>query len=90
MDYLKQKFEKDLKAKLILKSSGNAPEDLLLLKAFKYCDSNETGTCDQDTFAQALTKVGFYGYTDTEIDKLFFLYSKKINTINQRLGRYFR
>ena len=35
MDYLKQKFEKDLKAKLILKSSGNAPEDLLLLKAFK-------------------------------------------------------
>ena len=75
MDYLKQKFEKDLKAKLLLKSSGHAPEDLLLLKAFKYCDSNEAGTCDQDTFAQALTKVGFYGYTDTEIDKLFLLYS---------------
>ena len=26
-------------------------------------------------FAQALTKVGFYGYTDTELDKLFVMYS---------------
>ena len=75
MDHLKQRFEKDLKAKLLLKSSGHVKEDLLLLKAFKYCDSNDTGKCTQDTFAQALTKVGFYGYTDTELDKLFLLYS---------------
>ena len=75
MDHLKQRFEKDLKAKLLLKSSGHVKEDLLLLKSFKYCDSNDTGKCDQDTFAQALSKVGFYGYTDTELDKLFTLYS---------------
>ena len=75
MDHLKQRFEKDLKAKLLLKSSGHVKEDLLLLKAFKYCDSNDTGKCDQDTFAQALNKVGFYGYTDSELDKLFSLYS---------------
>jgi len=75
MDLLKQRFEKDLKAKLLLKSSGHTQEDLLLLKAFRYCDSNETGKCDQDMFAQALTKVGFYGFTDTELDKLFLLYS---------------
>jgi len=75
MDHLKQRFEKDLKAKLLLKSSGHVKEDLLLLKSFKYCDSNDTGKCDQDTFAQALSKVGFYGYTDTELDKLFSLYS---------------
>ena len=75
MEQLKQRFEKDLKAKLQLKSSGHIQEDLLLLKSFKYCDSNETGKCDQDGFAQSLTKVGFYGYTDTELDKLFLLYS---------------
>ena len=75
MDHLKQRFEKDLKAKLLLKASGHIQEDVLLLKSFKYCDSNDTGKCNQDTFAQALTKVGFYGYTDTELDKLFLLYS---------------
>ena len=75
MDHLKQRFEKDLKAKLLLKSSGHVKEDLLLLKSFKYVDSNDTGKVDQDTFAQALNKVGFYGYTDTELDKLFSLYS---------------
>ena len=75
MENLKQRFEKDLKAKLLLKSSGQVQEDLLLLKSFRYCDSNDTGKCDKDTFAQALTKVGFYGYTDTELDKLFVLYS---------------
>ena len=75
MENLRQRFEKDLKSKLLLKSSGQAQEDLLLLKCFRYCDSNETGKCDKDTFAQALTKVGFYGFTDTELDKLFFLYS---------------
>jgi Ca2+-binding EF-hand superfamily protein len=75
MDHLRQRFEKDLKGKLHIKSSGQIKEDLLLLKAFRYCDSNETGKCDQDMFAQALTKVGFYGYTDTELDKLFVMYS---------------
>ena len=75
MEHLKQRFEKDLKAKLLLKSSGHTQEDLLLLKAFRYCDSNDTGKCDQDTFAQSLNKVGFYGYTDAELDKLFLLYS---------------
>ena len=75
MENLRLRFEKDLKGKLQLKSSGHLKEDLLLLKAFRYCDSNETGKCDQDTFAQALTKVGFYGYTDTELDKLFLMYS---------------
>ena len=83
MENLRQRFEKDLKSKLLLKSSGQAQEDLLLLKCFRYCDSKESGKCDKDTFAQALTKVGFYGYTDTELDKLFYLYSN-----NQELLDY--
>ena len=75
MEFLKKSFEKDLKIKLSLKSQGHIEENLLLLKAFKYYDPNETGKLDKDSFAQALSKLGFYGYTDSELDKLFLLYS---------------
>ena len=75
MELLKKSFERDLKSKIALKSSGRSDENLLLLKAFKYCDNNNTGKCDKDTFAQSLTKLGFYGYTDTDLDKIFYMYS---------------
>ena len=75
MELLKKSFERDLKAKLSLKSSGNIEENILLLKAFKYYDMNDLGRVDKDAFAQALSKLGFYGYTDTDLDKLFFIYS---------------
>ena len=75
MELLKKSFEKDLKAKLILKSSGHIEENLLLLKAFAYYDQKNTGKCDKDSFAQALSKLGFYGYTDSDLDKLFLIYS---------------
>ena len=75
MELLKKSFERDLKAKLSLKSSGNIEENILLLKAFKYYDTNDLGKVDKDAFAQALSKLGFYGYTDTDLDKLFLIYS---------------
>ena len=75
MELLKKSFEKDLKAKLILKSSGYIEENLLLLKAFAYYDQKNTGKCDKDSFAQALSKLGFYGYSDLDLDKLFLIYS---------------
>ena len=75
MDLLKKSFEKDLKTKLAQKSSGYIEGNSLLSKVFKYCDPKNTGKCDKDTFAQALSKLGFYGYTDSDLDKLFFMYS---------------
>ena len=75
MELLKKSFEKNLKAKLAIKSSGNIEENLLLLKAFKFYDTNNLGKIDKDAFAQALSKLGFYGYTDTDLDKLFLMYS---------------
>ena len=75
MELLKKSFEKNLKAKLAIKSSGNIEENLLLLKAFKFYDTNDLGKVDKDAFAQALSKLGFYGYTDTDLDKLFLMYS---------------
>ena len=75
MELLKKSFEKDLKTKLAHKSSGNIEENILLLKAFKFYDTNNLGKIDKDAFAQALSKLGFYGYTDTDLDKLFLMYS---------------
>ena len=75
MELLKKSFEKDLKTKLAIKSSGNIEENILLLKAFKFYDTNNLGKIDKDAFAQALSKLGFYGYTDTDLDKLFLMYS---------------
>ena len=75
MELLKKSFERDLKAKLAIKSSGNIEENILLLKAFKFYDTNDLGKVDKDAFAQALSKLGFYGYTDTDLDKLFLIYS---------------
>ena len=75
MELLKKSFEKNLKAKLSINSSGNIEENLLLLKAFKFYDTNNLGKIDKDAFAQALSKLGIYGYTHTDLDKLFLMYS---------------
>ena len=75
MELLRKSFENDLKTKLSIKSSGHIEENILLLKAFKYYDTNNNGKIDNDAFAQALSKLGFYGYTDTDLDKLFLIYS---------------
>lgn len=51
-------FEKTLKQKLAQKSSGNANEETVLLKAFKYFDLNNNGTVEPDEFAKAVEKIG--------------------------------
>ena len=51
-------FEKTLKQKLSQKASGNANEETVLLKAFKYFDLNNNGTVEPDEFAKACEKIG--------------------------------
>ena len=51
-------FEKTLKQKLSQKASGNANEETVLLKAFKYFDLNNNGTVEPDEFAKAVEKIG--------------------------------
>jgi len=40
------------------KSSGNASEEAVLAKAFKYFDLNNSGTVEPDEFAKAIEKIG--------------------------------
>jgi len=51
-------FEKTLKQKLAAKASGNANEETVLMKAFKYFDLNNNGTVEPDEFAKAVEKIG--------------------------------
>lgn len=51
-------FEKTLKQKLAQKATGNANEETVLLKAFKYFDLNNNGTVEPDEFAKAVEKIG--------------------------------
>ena len=58
MSNIKQLFEKELKNKLALKTSGHTSEETVLVKAFKYFDLDNSGQCSIDEFLKAITKIG--------------------------------
>jgi hypothetical protein len=76
MQGLKQSFEKTLKQKLSQKATGNANEESVLLKAFKYFDLNNNGTVEPDEFAKACEKIGVMIPTSQDLDALYALYDK--------------
>jgi len=44
--------------KLHQKSGGNASEETVLMKAFKFFDLNNSGAVEPDEFAKAIEKIG--------------------------------
>ena len=58
MQTLRQTFEKELKLKLMQKSTAHIPEDTFLLKNFRYFDLNNTGFINQDQFSKTINKIG--------------------------------
>ena len=71
MEQLKSQFEKDLKNKLLYKTSGHMTEEILLLKNFKYFDEEYTNKCDSKTFIQVISKVGVLNRINQIIQLLF-------------------
>ena len=84
MDKLKTQFEKDLKTKLLFKTSPHMTEEILLLKNFKYFDEDNTNKCDSDTFNQVISKVGVLNLSDDELNQLFDYYSKGQEFLNYK------
>ena len=84
MDKLKTQFEKDLKTKLLYKTSPHMTEEILLLKNFKYFDEDNTNKCDSDTFNQVISKVGVLNLSDEQLDQLFNYYSKGQEFLNYK------
>ena len=68
-------FEKELKNKVAMKTSGRLTEESVLLKAFKYFDLDNTGFCDQKKFIQTLLKIGITGFSDDNLREIFNYYS---------------
>ena len=76
MDSLKSRFEKDLKIKLLYKTSPHMTEEILLLKNFKYFDEDNTDKCDIDTFLKVIAKVGVLSFGEQDLKQLFNYYSR--------------
>ena len=72
----KTNFEKELKNKLELKSSGHTSDETVLLKAFKYFDLDNSGTCTEKEFIKAIMKIGITGYNEKDLIELFKIYDK--------------
>jgi len=76
MSSTRQLFEKELKNKLSLKSSGHTSEETVLLKAFKYFDLDNSGNCSKEEFLNAISKIGITGFTDKNLLELFDSYDE--------------
>lgn len=74
MAHIRAIFEKDLKHKLILKSTSHITEEGVLLKAFKYFDLNNSGTVNKKQFVATLEKIGLAIDNQEDIDQLFEYY----------------
>ena len=70
---MKSPFEKELKNKLLIKSTGNHSEEMILLRAFKYFDLSNTNLCNKDNFIKTVMKIGITGFTE-KISEIFLIY----------------
>ena len=91
MEQLKSQFEKDLKTKLLYKTSGHMTEEILLLKNFKYFDEENSNKCNSSTFFQVISKVGVLNLSEEELNQLFNYYSKGQKLLNYKdfIGQVF-
>ena len=67
----KQQLINELKNKLNQKSYGSTIEEVVLLRAFKYFDLQNTGLCSKDIFTKTMLKIGITSLSDVEISELF-------------------
>lgn len=67
----KDNFVKELKNKLGQKAYGSLTEESVLLKAFKYFDLDNSGTCSKDEFLRTMFKIGITGFSENEILDMF-------------------
>ena len=67
----KQQLINELKNKLSQKSYGSTIEEIVLLRAFKYFDLQNTGFCSKEIFTKTMLKIGITSLSDLEISELF-------------------
>ena len=55
---IKYRFEKELKNKLSLKSTGKYSDEMTLLRAFKFSDLSNSGYCNPENFLRTFARLG--------------------------------
>ena len=77
-------FENELKCKLHYKASSHITEEGVLLKAFKYYDLSNSGTCNETNFIKTIRKIGIVSYTDDELLSFYSTYTQTSPNLNYK------
>ena len=70
MSSFKKQFQKELKDKLIQKSSDKISQEACLVKMFKFFDSNDLGHVEFSQFLKSMEKLGFQ-YEENLMKEIF-------------------
>jgi len=62
--YIFDSFEKELRAKLLQKSTSFQSEEAILLKNFRFFDLNNSGTVEFPEFLKAVEKIGIQTFDE--------------------------
>lgn len=73
-----------MKSKLHYKASSHITEEGVLLKAFKYYDLSNSGTCNETNFIKTIRKIGIVSYTDKELLSFYSAYTQTLPNLNYK------
>jgi Ca2+-binding EF-hand superfamily protein len=74
MSAIRTSFEKELRAKLLQKSTSHQSEEAILLKNFRFFDLNNSGTVEFQEFVKAVEKIGIQTFDEDQLNQLYKFY----------------
>lgn len=70
----RERFEKELKAKLSQKSTSHHGEETVLMRSFKYFDLDNSGNVSKSEWIRAIERIGVTGFEPDVLETLFTAY----------------
>ena len=74
MDQLRSSFEKALQNKLSQKATPTQGEEIVLMKNFRYFDTDNDGFVSLPEWCKAIEKIGVVVPTFEDLKQLFYMY----------------
>ena len=76
VEALVNRFEKDLKSKVTMRSSSSLSVEKVLLEAFKYYDMSKSSTADKSIFLKVMKlRLNISIFSDKELDEIWHFYA---------------
>lgn len=79
MEQLKRSFEIALKEKLSQKAASNFAEEIVLLRNFRFFDSNNDGCVSLNEWCKAIEKIGVVVPNINDLKELFYAYDTNVD-----------